>query len=106
MPWLLLFLSGLVEAGWAIGLKASQGLTRPVPTALTLVGMLVSFALLSLAARSIPVGTAYAVWVGLGTVGATALGVAFYAEPLSAARIASLALILGGIVGLKLTTPP
>jgi quaternary ammonium compound-resistance protein SugE len=105
MPWLLLFLSGLVEAGWAIGLKASEGLTRPLPTVLTLIGMLASFALLSLAARSIPVGTAYAVWVGIGTVGAAALGVVLYAEPISAARVASLALILGGIVGLKLTTP-
>ena len=105
MSWLLLLLSGLIEAGWAIGLKASAGLTRPVPTALTLVGMLASFALLSLAARSIPVGTAYAVWVGIGTIGATALGIAVYREPMSAARLASLALIVGGIVGLKLTTP-
>jgi quaternary ammonium compound-resistance protein SugE len=104
MSWLLLFLSGLVEAGWAIGLKASDGLTRPAPAALTLAGMLASFALLSLAARSIPVGTAYAVWVGIGVVGAAALGVALYDEPVTAGRIASLALILGGIVGLKLTT--
>jgi quaternary ammonium compound-resistance protein SugE len=105
MSWLLLLLSGLVEAGWAIGLKASEGLTRPLPTVLTLAGMLASFALLSLAARSIPVGTAYAVWVGIGTIGATALGVILYAEPMSAPRIASLLLIIAGIAGLKLTTP-
>ncbi len=105
MSWLLLFLSGLIEAGWAIGLKASAGLTRPVPTVLTLAGMLASFALLALAARTIPVGTAYAVWVGIGTIGAAALGIVIYAEPVSAWRIASLALIVLGIVGLKLTTP-
>jgi quaternary ammonium compound-resistance protein SugE len=105
MSWLLLLLSGLIEAGWAIGLKASAGLTRPLPTALTLAGMIVSLALLSLAARSVPVGTAYAVWVGIGTIGATALGILFYAEPVSAPRIASLALIVAGIIGLKLTTP-
>jgi quaternary ammonium compound-resistance protein SugE len=105
MSWLLLFLSGLFEAGWAIGLKVSEGLTRPLPTVLTLAGMIASFVLLSLAARSIPVGTAYAVWVGIGTIGATALGIIFYAEPISPARIASLALIIAGIVGLKLTTP-
>jgi quaternary ammonium compound-resistance protein SugE len=105
MSWLLLFLSGLIEAGWAIGLKASAGLTRPVPTVLTLAGMLASFALLALAARTIPVGTAYAVWVGIGTIGAAALGIVLYAEPVSAWRIASLGLIVLGIVGLKLSTP-
>jgi quaternary ammonium compound-resistance protein SugE len=105
MSWLLLFLSGLVEAGWAIGLKASEGLTRPLPTVLTLVGMVVSFVLLSLATRSVPVGTAYAVWVGIGTIGTAVLGIIFYAEPIAAPRIASLALIIAGIIGLKLTTP-
>jgi quaternary ammonium compound-resistance protein SugE len=105
MSWLLLLLSGLLEAGWAIGLKASAGLTRPIPTVLTLAGMVASFVLLSLAAREVPVGTAYAVWVGIGTIGATALGIAFYAEPVSAARLGSLLLIVLGIVGLKLTTP-
>jgi quaternary ammonium compound-resistance protein SugE len=105
MSWLLLLLSGLVEAGWAIGLKASQGLTRPIPTVLTLIGMLASLAMLSIAARSVPVGTAYAVWVGIGTIGAAALGVIFYAEPMSAARFVSLGLIIAGIIGLKVTTP-
>jgi quaternary ammonium compound-resistance protein SugE len=104
MAWLLLFLSGLVEAGWAIGLKASAGLTRPGPTVLTLIGMLVSFGLLSLATREVPVGTAYAVWVGIGTIGTAILGILFYDEPMSLARGASLLLIIGGIVGLKLTT--
>ncbi|MBA3818438.1 MAG: multidrug efflux SMR transporter [Deltaproteobacteria bacterium] len=103
--WLLLVVSGLIEAGWAIGLKVSEGLTRPLPTVLTLIGMLASFALLSVATRAIPVGTAYAVWVGIGTIGATILGIAVYGEPATAARLACLALIVGGIVGLKLTAP-
>lgn len=104
-PWLLLVVSGIVEAGWAIGLKASAGLTRPVPTVLTVAGMIASFVLLALATRTIPVGTAYAIWVGIGTIGATVLGIVLYAEPATAARLACLALIIAGIVGLKLTAP-
>jgi quaternary ammonium compound-resistance protein SugE len=102
---LLLFVSGLLEMGWAIGLKASAGLTRPLPTVLTLAGMLASFVLLSLAVRTLPVGTAYAIWVGIGAIGAAILGVVFYDEPMSLWRGLSLALLVGGIVGLKLTTP-
>lgn len=104
-PWFLLVVSGIVEAGWAIGLKASAGLTRPLPAALTIAGMIASFVLLSLATRTIPVGTAYAIWVGIGTIGATILGIAIYGEPATAARLACLALIIAGIVGLKLTAP-
>ncbi len=102
MSWLLLFLSGLVEAGWAIGLKASDGLTRPLPTVLTLVGMVVSFVLLSLATRSVPVGTAYAVWVGIGASLTVAFGMASGEESVTALKLLLLLGLLGCVVGLKL----
>ena len=105
MAWFLVLISGLLEVGWAVGLKASAGLTRPMPTVLTILGMLASFALLSIAVRELPIGTAYAVWVGIGAVGTAILGIAIYREPASAARIACIALIVVGIVGLKLTVP-
>ena len=105
MAWLLLVISGIVEAGWAIGLKASDGFTRPLPAALTLAGMLVSFVLLTIAARTIPIGTAYAVWVGIGALGAAILGIVIYDEPATAARLACLVLLVAAIVGLKLTSP-
>jgi quaternary ammonium compound-resistance protein SugE len=101
MSWILVVLSGLLEAGWAIGLKASAGFTRPGVTALTLAGMLASFGMLVVAARELPIGTAYAVWVGIGAIGAALLGVILYREPLTAGRVLSLALLLAGIVGLK-----
>ena len=103
MSWILVLLSGLLEAGWAIGLKASAGFTRPLATALTLLGMLASFAMLTIAARDLPIGTAYAVWVGIGAVGAAILGVVFYGEAMTIARGLSLLLVVLGIVGLKLT---
>jgi quaternary ammonium compound-resistance protein SugE len=103
MSWFLVFLSGLLEVGWAIGLKASAGLTRPLPTALTIAGMIASFALLSIAVRQLPIGTAYAVWVGIGAVGTAVLGMIIYKEPASAVRIGCLALVVVGILGLKLT---
>lgn len=105
VPWLLVVVSGLLEAGWAIGLKATDGFTRVVPTLLTLAGMIASFVMLSIAARTLPIGTAYAVWVGIGAVGAAVLGVVLYGEPFSVLRGLSLALIVGGIIGLKLTAP-
>jgi quaternary ammonium compound-resistance protein SugE len=105
MAWFLVFVSGLLEVGWAVGLKASAGLTKPLPTVLTILGMLASFALLSIAVRQLPIGTAYAVWVGIGAVGTAILGIAIYREPVNAARIACIALIVIGIVGLKLTVP-
>lgn len=105
MAWLLLIISGLLEAGWAIGMKASNGFSRPLETVLTIVAMIASFVLLSLAARSMPVGTAYAVWVGIGVIGTTILGIAFYQEPVTLARMASLTLLVAGIIGLKITTP-
>ncbi len=103
MPWILLVIAGLLEAGWAIGLKQTQGFTKLVPSVLTIVGIVASMYLLALAARSIPIGTAYAVWVGIGTFGAIVLGMALLGEPINAGRIFFLVLLLVAIVGLKLT---
>ncbi len=102
MAWLYLFIAGLFEVGWAIGLKYTQGFTRLVPTALTLASMAVSLGLLGLALKSLPVGTAYAVWTGIGTVGTAALGVVLLGEPATTLRLACIGLIVAGIVGLKL----
>jgi quaternary ammonium compound-resistance protein SugE len=104
MSWLLVFASGLLEVGWAIGLKASAGMTRPVPTALTIAGMIASFALLSIAVRELPIGTAYAVWVGIGAVGTAVLGIVIFKEPASIVRVGCLVLIVIGIIGLKLSS--
>lgn len=105
MAWFLLFLAGLFEVGWAIGLKYTEGFTRPIPSVLTLAAMLASVVLLGIAMKSLPVGTAYAVWVGVGAVGTAILGIVLFAEPATAGRLISLALIVAGIVGLKLATP-
>lgn len=105
MAWILLFLAGLFEVGWAIGLKYTEGFTRPLPSALTLAAMVASVVLLGIAMKSLPVGTAYAVWVGVGAVGTAILGIVLFAEPATAGRLLSLALIVAGIVGLKLATP-
>lgn len=102
MAWLYLFIAGLFEIGWAIGLKYTQGFTRLVPTALTLASMAVSLGLLGLALKSLPVGTAYAVWTGIGTVGTAILGIVLLGEPATALRLACIGLIVAGIVGLKL----
>jgi quaternary ammonium compound-resistance protein SugE len=102
MAWTILFIAGLFEVGWAIGLKYAEGFTRLVPSAITLVSMLVSIVLLGLALRALPVGTAYAVWTGIGAVGTAALGIWLFDEPATAARLASIGLIVAGIVGLKL----
>jgi quaternary ammonium compound-resistance protein SugE len=105
MPWILLLVAGLLEIGWAIGLKYTEGFTKPVASVLTLVAMAGSVILLGLAMKSLPVGTSYAVWVGVGAVGTAILGMVLFNEPASAGRIASLGLIVAGIVGLKLATP-
>jgi len=105
MPWTLLILAGLFEIGWAIGLKYTEGFTRPVPTALTVSAMIVSMWLLGLAVRTLPVGTAYAVWVGVGAVGTAILGIVLLGESANLWRLLSLALIVVGIIGLKLATP-
>ena len=105
MPWLILVLAGILEIGWAIGLKYTEGFTRLWPTVGTVAAMAVSLGLLGVAMKSLPVGTAYAVWVGVGAVGTAILGIVLFAEPANAGRIASLALILAGIVGLRLASP-
>jgi quaternary ammonium compound-resistance protein SugE len=105
MPWLLLVVAGLLEVGWAIGLKYTEGFTRVVPSVLTLAAMAGSVFLLGLAMKSLPVGTSYAVWVGVGAVGTAILGMVLFNEPASAGRLVSLGLIVAGIVGLRLATP-
>lgn len=105
MNWTILVLAGLFEIGWAIGLKYTEGFTRLWPTLGTLASMAVSFGLLSVAMKSLPVGTAYAVWVGIGAVGTAILGIVLLDEPANAGRMISLGLIVAGIVGLKLATP-
>lgn len=104
MAWIVLFLAGLFEVAWAIGLKYTDGFTRPLSTALTLAAMVASVLLLGVAMKSLPVGTAYAVWVGVGAVGTALLGIVLFAEPASAGRLVSLGLIVAGIVGLKLAS--
>lgn len=102
MAWVYLFFAGVFEIGWAIGLKYTDGFSRLVPSLLTLASMIVSLGLLGLALKTLPVGTAYAVWTGIGTVGTALLGVALLGEPATALRLACIGLIVAGIVGLKL----
>jgi len=104
MAWAVLFTAGLLEIGWAIGLKYTEGFTRLVPSVLTLAAMAGSILLLGLALKTLPIGTAYAVWTGIGAVGTAILGIALFGEPATAARLASIGLIVAGIVGLKLVT--
>lgn len=105
MAWVTLIIAGLFEVGWAIGLKYSEGFTRPWPTTWTIIAMLVSIWLLGIAMKSFPVGTAYSVWVGVGAVGTVILGIVLFDEPANPARLISVALIIAGIIGLKLATP-
>jgi len=105
MAWTILIIAGLFEVGWAIGLKYTEGFTRLWPTIGTVAAMIVSLWLLGIAMKSLPVGTAYSVWVGVGAVGTVLLGIALLDEPANAARLISVALIVAGIVGLKLATP-
>lgn len=101
-PWLLLVVAGLFEVGWALGLKASDGFSKPLPSALTIIGALASFLILERAMRSLPVGTAYAVWTGIGALGTAVLAVVFFAEPVNALRIGGVLAIVAGIAMLKL----
>ena len=103
--WLVLILAGLLEVGWAVGLKYTDGFTRWWPSVATLAAMVASMVLLGLAVRSLPVGTAYTVWVGIGAVGTVILGIVLLGESANAARLISVALIVAGIIGLKWTTP-
>lgn len=105
MAWVILVVAGLFEVGWAIGLKYTDGFTRLWPTVWTVLAMIVSLWLLGIAMKSLPVGTAYAVWVGVGAVGTVVLGIVLLGEPANASRLVSVALIIAGIVGLKLAAP-
>src|SRR5690625_2076592 len=104
MSWTILFLAGLFEVVWAVGLKYTEGFTRLWPSVGTLAAMALSFYLLAVAMRSLPLGTAYAVWVGIGAIGTAILGIVLFNEPASAGRLVSLGLILAGIIGLKLAS--
>ena len=104
MNWMILLLAGLLEVVWAIGLKYTEGFTRLGPSVVTVAAMAVSIALLAWAMRSLPVGTAYAVWTGIGALGTVILGIVLFGEPATVSRLACIGLILAGIVGLKLTT--
>ncbi len=104
MSWLLLLIAGLLEVVWAIGLKYTEGFTRLWPSVGTATAMVASVVLLGLAMRTLPVGTAYAVWTGIGAVGTVILGIVLFAEPATAARLGCVALIVAGIAGLKLTS--
>src|ERR1700754_3413785 len=103
MAWILLIVAGLLETGWAIGLKYTDGFTKLWPSVLTIIGIVVSMVLLSIAARTLPIGTAYAVWVGIGAAGAVILGIFLLGEPANPARLFFLGLLLVAIVGLKFT---
>jgi len=103
MPWIYLLLAGLFEIGWAIGLKYTEGFSRLWPTVGTVAAMTVSIVLLALAVKTLPIGTAYAVWTGIGAVGAVILGIVLFGDPATPARLLCVALIFAGIIGLKLT---
>jgi quaternary ammonium compound-resistance protein SugE len=105
MNWVLLFVAGLFEIGWAVGLKYTEGFTRLWPSLGTALSMTISIVLLGIAMKSLPLGTAYAVWVGVGAVGTVIVGILALGEPANSLRLASIALIVAGIVGLKLATP-
>jgi len=104
MAWVILVLAGLFETGWAIGLKFTEGFTRLWPTIWTILAMIVSLWLLGFAIKSLPVGTAYSIWVGVGAVGTVILGIVLLGEPANAGRLISIAFIIAGIIGLKLTS--
>ncbi|MFO1039052.1 MAG: quaternary ammonium compound efflux SMR transporter SugE [Geminicoccaceae bacterium] len=102
MAWTILFLAGLLEVGWAIGLKYTDGFTKLVPSVLTATSMIASIWLLALALKTLPIGTAYAVWTGIGTIGTAILGIFLFGEAATVARLVSIGLILAGIAGLKI----
>jgi quaternary ammonium compound-resistance protein SugE len=105
MAWIYIFVAGLFEVGWAIGLKKSDGFSRTWPTLWTIVAMILSFMLLGKALRGIPIGTAYAVWTGIGAAGTAIVGMVLFNEPANAGRVVCLVLIVAGIVGLKFLSP-
>ena len=103
MSWIILLLAGLFEVGWAVGLKYTDGFSRPLPTALTIVAMAISLGLLGLAMKELPLGTAYAIWTGVGAVGTVIAGIILFGESMALFRLASVALIIAGLVGLKIS---
>ena len=105
MAWMLLFIAGLLETGWAIGLKYTDGFTKLWPSLLTIAGIAASMFLLAVAARTLPIGTAYAVWVGIGAAGTAILGIVLFGEPATPARLMFLALLVFAIMGLRVTAP-
>ena len=105
MAWVYLFIAGIAEIGWALGMKYTEGFTKPVPTILTLAVMAISVVFLALAVKQLPLGTAYAVWTGVGAVGTVLFGIVLFDEPTTVGRLLCVCLIVAGIVGLKLTGP-
>ena len=103
MPWIILFFAGLFEVGWAVGLKYTEGFTRPLPTTLTVGAMVISLGLLGLAMKELPLGTAYAIWTGVGAIGTVIAGIILFGESMALFRLASVALIIAGLVGLKIS---
>ncbi|MEE1925064.1 quaternary ammonium compound efflux SMR transporter SugE [Pseudomonas sp. 148P] len=103
MSWIILFFAGLFEVGWAVGLKYTDGFTRPLPTVLTVAAMAVSLGLLGLAMKELPLGTAYAIWTGVGAVGTVIAGIILFGESMALVRLVSVALIIAGLVGLKVS---
>ncbi|QYX50655.1 quaternary ammonium compound efflux SMR transporter SugE [Pseudomonas sp. S07E 245] len=103
MSWIILFFAGLFEVGWAVGLKYTDGFTRPLPTVLTVGAMVISLGLLGLAMRELPLGTAYAIWTGVGAVGTVIAGIILFGESMALIRLLSVALIITGLVGLKVS---
>jgi len=103
MSWIILFFAGLFEVGWAVGLKYTDGFTRPLPTVLTVAAMAISLGLLGLAMKELPLGTAYAIWTGVGAVGTVIAGIILFGESMALVRLVSVALIIAGLIGLKVS---
>ncbi|MFV3406724.1 MULTISPECIES: quaternary ammonium compound efflux SMR transporter SugE [Pseudomonas] len=103
MSWIILFFAGLFEVGWAVGLKYTDGFSRPLPTALTIAAMAISLGLLGLAVKELPLGTAYAIWTGVGAVGTVIAGIILFGESMALVRLLSVALIVAGLIGLKVS---
>lgn len=103
MSWIILFFAGLFEVGWAVGLKYTDGFSRPFPTALTIAAMAISLGLLGLAMKELPLGTAYAIWTGVGAVGTVIAGIVLFGESMALVRLVSVALIVAGLIGLKVS---
>ncbi len=104
MSWIILFFAGLFEVGWAVGLKYTDGFSKPLPTTLTIAAMAISLGLLGLAMKELPLGTAYAIWTGVGAVGTVIAGIILFGESMALFRLASVALIICGLIGLKIST--